>query len=440
MSLNLTISYRLPFPALHLCLNDFSRPLLITSCECQRDIKPPIRISKADFVVFAKDKPFLDRQGFVNMMREQMHTYIQSRLSSKSEFWNDSPFAFNSIGPLKYLLLDLFKMKQQMDQAAANVSSTTPKQPISARIEPRGAANRDSSATSGSSTGSATEICAIGELVLQLGRAGEAGDMVLQIEAISERLLRLRETALGDQNWQGAQQKGSQQASPIICSLSRERPTEQGRKRPPALATGLQLGLSTRKPKAGAPGPGGPSAGSPPGDGMAESQADGAGRSPVALDPPESSVGPRRMESSGPGLVARPWIRPQDEEANQQLGVGALPAQIGSNGGAGGAGGALFHGIHGMPRRRTSPLLLERLTQSEVAGGRKGARRAAQGDTSSLPSTLAGIQGQSAASMHYKAWPSDVVMVGSGVNSPVGRGTIGSCASARSIWIEPTLL
>ncbi len=110
-------------------------------------MKPPIKISITDFQEFAGDKAFLTKQSFVNMMREQMNNYAQSRLSSKSEFWNDSPFAFNSIGPLKYLLLDLFRMKQQMDQAAADVTSTTSKQPATASSGPK---DWTKAATSGS--------------------------------------------------------------------------------------------------------------------------------------------------------------------------------------------------------------------------------------------------------------------------------------------------
>jgi hypothetical protein len=417
----------------------------------QHDIKPKIRIAKSDFKIFAKKKAFLNRETFVSMMREQLYTYIQSRLSSKSEFWSDSPHEFNSIGPLKYLMMELIRTKQRTEQpAAAAVASTTlHKQPTSVNS---GAGLTLSAAAcgspaSGGSTGSAAEICAIGELVLQLGRAAGEGDMTRQIAVISERLQRLAGGARTAQD-RDKRQEGNGASSPVISSIPSSGMANgaaaSGRSEaespipvlaaPPtrdqrSFASTTLLGSQARKAKPGPPGPaGGPPAGDPPGDGR-----------PAGGDQSESSVSPRRMEASGSGLAAV-RIRPFDGEARARAQHGGPPGALaGLSGSVGDAGGAFLQ-VHDVPRRTTPPqaLLHERLLQSEGAGGRRGGRRG-NSNSPAGPSSHPGFQGHGASSLHYQGRSNDVVLV-SGVGSPVGRSFVGSHAAVRSTWIEPTLL
>jgi hypothetical protein len=412
--------------------------------ERQHDIKPTIRIAKSDFKIFAKDKARLTRETFVSMMREQLYAYIQSRLSSKSEFWNDAPYEFNSIGPLKYLMMELIRTKQQTEQPAADVASTTQGTEsiqVYSGLTPSAAAC--GSAASGGSTGSAAEICAIGELVLQLGRAAGEGDMTRQIAAISGRLQRLVGGARAEQD---KRQEGNGASSPVIFSCSSSsrsnRAAASGRSasESPVLARHRQrdqrssastplLGSAAHKAKPGPPGPGGPPARDPHGDGPAA----GGDRS-------ESSVSPRRMEDSGTGLVSPVRIHSPNWEAHPGPHI-RVPAGMlaGWSGSLSRASESLRYSA---PRRTvtTPPQALlhrdGRRFQSE--GGASGSRGSRPGN----PNSSAGPSGHSASSLHYQGWPNDIVLV-SGVGSPVGqvgRSSVGSIAAVRSTWIEPTLL
>jgi hypothetical protein len=332
-------------------------------------------------------------------MREQLYVYIQSRLSSKSEFWSDSPYDFNTIGPLKYLMMELIRTKQRTEQPAADVASTPQRRgsiSFNSGLTPIAAAC--GSTASGGSTGSAAEICAIGELVLQLGRAAGEEDITRQIAAISKRLQQLAGTTRAAQD---KRQEGNGASSPVISSFpssgiaNEAAVSGRSEAEPPVPVLAAHptrgqritdsttlLGPAARKAKPGPPGPGGPPAGDPPGDGPA---ADGVSC--------ESSVSPRRMEASGTGLVSPARIQPFDREAWPV----ARPQQ----------------------------------------GGRRGSRRG-NSSTPAGPSSHPGVQGHGAVSLHYQGRPNDVVLV-SGVSSPVLRST-GSHAAVRSTWIEPMLL
>ncbi len=76
--------------------------------------RPTIRISKSDFQQIAKKKKRLQRKDFVKVMHEQLEAYIQSRLSSTSEYWIDSPQHYTTIGTLKHILMEQISNRQQL--------------------------------------------------------------------------------------------------------------------------------------------------------------------------------------------------------------------------------------------------------------------------------------------------------------------------------------
>jgi hypothetical protein len=146
----------------------------------QGDYKPAIRISKSDFILFAKNEYRLEKKDFVNRMREQLEFYIQSRLSSTSEFWCDTLYDYNTIGPLKYLLVETFKMRQQMQQLLT--SDTVRRVPSADAIN---------SEISEKAKSSAVAIRDIGQVLRQLASEGQAGGLTDQITDISTRLQEL---------------------------------------------------------------------------------------------------------------------------------------------------------------------------------------------------------------------------------------------------------
>ena len=106
----------------------------------QKEYSPAIKISQLDFDVLAGNKKILERDDFVNVMRDQLEMYILARLSSTSEFWDENPQKFNSIGPLKHLLVHQISMRKHIQQIIAVMNdhrdSVPRHQPISTDSSP----------------------------------------------------------------------------------------------------------------------------------------------------------------------------------------------------------------------------------------------------------------------------------------------------------------
>jgi hypothetical protein len=160
----------------------------------QDDYTPAIRVSQSDFMVFSKDKTTLKMQDFVDRMRDQLESYVQSRLSSTSEFWRDEPYDYNTVGPLKHLLLEQFKMRDQIQQLLR--ASRVPKTDIS-DVKVKVNVNSDvhvKSILHNAQDDVGAEIQAIGESLRQLVSEGNLGNhecLDKQLSAICERLNQL---------------------------------------------------------------------------------------------------------------------------------------------------------------------------------------------------------------------------------------------------------
>jgi hypothetical protein len=147
----------------------------------QGDYTPAIRISKSDFQIFSKGKTTLEKQDFIDRMRDQLESYVRSRLSSTSEFWRDEPYDYNTAGPLKHLLMEQYKMRHQIQQLlrALYVPNTD-----SSDVYSEGILNNAQPV--------GVEIRAMGERLLQLVSEESAECLDEQLCFIGERLNQLR--------------------------------------------------------------------------------------------------------------------------------------------------------------------------------------------------------------------------------------------------------
>jgi hypothetical protein len=131
--------------------------------------RPTIRISKSDFQQIAKKKKRLQRKDFMKVMHEQLEAYIQSRLSSTSEYWIDSQQHYTTIGTLKHILMEQISNRQQLQtlmSALHGSSKTSTLQPSTAAK-----ANNESNLNpdlSREQVSLATEIKAIAAIAEQL--------------------------------------------------------------------------------------------------------------------------------------------------------------------------------------------------------------------------------------------------------------------------------
>ena len=183
----------------------------------QGDYKPAIRISKSDFMIIAKNKHTLNKQDFVDRMRDQLEAYIQSRLSSTSEFWRDEPHDYNTTGPLKYVLMEQLKMRRQLQQLLKRDSRG-----LHDSNAPCAGGSTDDTAGKGVleiAKAPGVEINEIGERLRQLVSEGKAGgDLAEQMGRISERLKQLASYLEQCQPPAGAGAAGPNAATTPACT------------------------------------------------------------------------------------------------------------------------------------------------------------------------------------------------------------------------------